>query len=122
MNLILSVNTDQAQIAQAPGFTRMQWPDMSNQQWLQQSFSFFGVQADGAIGATGTTGFGGVTVTGAATNTIGTTATGGTNQSRLGATGVAVPTNATSTTLPPTGRPVPGRPDLNRPQVPDIPP
>jgi hypothetical protein len=119
-NLVFTLNVDQARLAQAPSFTRSQWPDMSNAGWLQASTTFFGTAA--GVGATG-----GATntVTGGATNRIGTTATGGPDQSRLGTTPTRVPTNSTSV-LPPTGRPTPGGPDFNQPntppQTPDIPP
>jgi hypothetical protein len=95
-NLVFTVNTDQARLAQAPSFTRSRWPDMSNQTWLQGSIAFFGT--GNAVGATG-----GSTnvVTGAGS---GTTITGGnTNQIR-----VPLPSNTTGpdggAILPPTGR------------------
>jgi len=129
-NLVFTVNTDQARLAAAPSFARSQWPDMSSNNWMQTSTTFFGVGAAG-VGATGT---GGTTVTGGATNTatrFGTTATGGTNQSRFGTTATTVPTNSSTTVLPPnnttvlppTGRPNPGFNQPNTPPAtPDVPP
>src|SRR5688572_12487922 len=93
-NLVFSINVDQARLAQAPSFTRSQWPNMSNQNWLQGSINFFGSANASAVGATG----GGTnTVTGGATNnTTGRiSTTTGTPQATTG-------TN-TGTILPPTG-------------------
>jgi hypothetical protein len=101
-NLVFTVNTDQARLAAAPSFVRTQWPDMTSNNWMQASTTFFGIGAAGAgVGATGT---GGTTVTGGATNTttrFGATATGGTNQTRFGTTATTVPTNSSTTVLPP---------------------
>src|SRR5215207_4773736 len=68
-NLVFTVNTDQARLATAPSFTRSQWPDMSNNTWLQASTSFFNSGSTNAVGATGgstnvITGAGGTTITG----------------------------------------------------------
>lgn len=103
-NLVFTVNTDQASLAQAPGFTRSRWPDMSNQAWLQPSTAFFGNPS--AVGATG-----GSTnvITGAGSRT--TITRGTTNQIR-----VPTPANTTGpnggATLPPTGRPNQTLPDF----------
>src|SRR5688572_26383379 len=93
-NLVFTVNVEQTRLAQAPSFMRSQFPDMSNQNWLQASINFFGTGQASAVGGTG----GGTNViTGAgAQSRFGTTATGGTNQSRFGTTATGVPTNSTS--------------------------
>lgn len=123
-NMVFSVNVDQARLAQAPSFTRSQWPDMSNQNWLQTSINFFGSAT--AVGAAG----GGTnTVTGAAGSINATappsTATGGTQQDRFGTTATRTPTNS-GTLLPPTGRTNSARPGFETPatppQTPGIPP
>ena len=119
-NLVFTINTDQARLVQAPSFTRSQWPDMSNNAWLQGSTTFFG-QATGATGGVTNTVTGaglGVTATGGTNQSqLGTIATGATNQSRFGTTATTVPTNSTSV-LPPTGRQTPGRPDFDQPNTP----
>lgn len=116
-NLVFTVNVEQARLAQAPSFTRSQFPDMSNQNWMQASINFFGAGQASAVGATG----GGTNVvTGAgAQSRIGATATGGTNQSRFGTTATGGTNQnrigTTATGVPPAGQPDPNRPDFNQP-------
>jgi hypothetical protein len=102
-NLVFTINTEQTRLAQAPSFTRTQWPDMSNQAWLLASVNFFNI---GTTNVTATTAVG---ATGGSTNVV----TGAGAQSRIGGTTTTV-TNSSGTPLPPTGRPDPNR-DPNRP-------
>ena len=86
----LTVNIDQARLAQAPTFTRTQLPSViSTATWLQPSVAFFSASAPAATGAAGTSSTisGGAATSATATDAAGVTVTGGTNAAAAGTIG-----------------------------------
>jgi len=51
--LTFTANVDQAKLSAAPSFDKNQWPDMSQSDWSQKYYSYFGLSREG-LGGTGT--------------------------------------------------------------------
>jgi len=45
---------DQVKLSSAPTFDKNQWPDMSQRDWSQQYYFYFGVTPETSTGGTGT--------------------------------------------------------------------
>jgi|ERR1051326_120127 sporulation protein YlmC with PRC-barrel domain len=49
-----TAKVDQSKLSSAPSFDKNQWPDMSQRDWSQQYYSYFGVTPESGFGGTGT--------------------------------------------------------------------